>query len=273
MTKLQSLADASQVIKAIERNSAEFLLALGRAGDGEEKDTLEIHWIIGGSPIDYHNCVVRASLTPDTADAAIKEMIERLSLYSVSGTWHLSPSMSPPDLKARLTAHGFTHGGVDKGMAADLHTLNEAITFPVTLVIERVRDEDALEVWAQTLAQGFGEGKREAKWVRNMYREIGLGDDTAWRHYLGKLAGTPVATTSMFLTPDVAGIYFVMTVPQARRQGIGAMITLAALREARELGYRVAVLGASEAGYPVYERLGFRNFCDIDIYEWRPPGS
>jgi GNAT superfamily N-acetyltransferase len=273
VTKLQSIANASQVIEAIEHNSAEFLLALGRAGDGEEKDTPEIHWIIGGSPIDYHNCVVRAVLTPETTDAAIKEMIERLSLYTVSGTWHLSPSMRPLDLKVRLTAHGFTYGGVDKGMAADLHGLNEDIKYPEGLVVERVRNDDDLDTWAQTLAQGFGEGKREAKWVRNMYRGIGLGDDTAWRHYLGKLAGRPVATTSMFMTPDVAGIYFVMTVPQARRQGIGAMITLAALREARELGYGVAVLGASEAGHLVYQRLGFRDFCDIDIYEWHPPGS
>jgi GNAT superfamily N-acetyltransferase len=179
--------------------------------------------------------------------------------------------MRPPDLKGRLMAHGFTHGGVDKGMAADLSALNEDIKVPDALVIERIRNEDTLEVWAQTLAQGFGEGKREARWVRNMYREIGLGDDTAWRHYLGKLAGTPVATTSLFMTPDVAGIYFVMTVPDMRRQGIGARITLAALREAREMGYHVAVLGASEAGYPVYQRLGFRDFCDIDIYEWRPP--
>jgi GNAT superfamily N-acetyltransferase len=271
VTKLQSLANTTQVIEAIEHNSAEFLLALGRAGDGEERNTPEIHWIIGGSPIDYHNCVVRATLTPDTADSAIKEMIERLSLYTVPGTWHLSPSMRPANLKARLVAHGFTSGGVDKGMAADLHTLNEDIKYPDGLLIERIRDEDALDIWARTLAQGFGEGIREAKWVRNMYREIGLGDDTNWRHYLGRLAGTPVATTSMFMTPDVAGIYFVMTVPQARRQGIGAMITLAALREARTLGYGVAVLGASEAGFRVYERLGFRAFCDIDLYEWHPP--
>src|SRR5438445_13791889 len=48
---------------AIEENGAEFLLALGRAGGGEERADSLVHWSIGGSPIDYHNAVVRAQLT------------------------------------------------------------------------------------------------------------------------------------------------------------------------------------------------------------------
>jgi len=60
-------------------------------------------------------------------------------------------------------------------------------------------------------------------------------------------------------------------VPEARRQGIGAAITLAALRDARAMGYRVGVLGASSAGYTVYKRIGFEEYCKIGIYEWRLP--
>ncbi|MEO8612400.1 MAG: GNAT family N-acetyltransferase [Chloroflexota bacterium] len=125
-------------------------------------------------------------------------------------------------------------------MAVELSALNENLDYPAHLVIERVRDDGQLNVWAQTLAQGFGEGENEAKWVRDVYQKIGLGDDVDFRHYLGWLDGKAVATTSLFLGAGVAGIYFVMTVPEARRQGIGAAITLAALRDARALGYRAS---------------------------------
>ncbi len=104
-----------------------------------------------------------------------------------------------------------------------------------------------------------------------MYGHIGLDDAVPWRHYLGVINGIPVATTSLFLGAGVAGIYFVLTADSVRRQGIGAAIIIAALREARQLGYRIGVLGASSMGYAVYQRLGFREDCKIGIYEWRPP--
>lgn len=101
-----------------------------------------------------------------------------------------------------------------------------------------------------------------------MYRKAGLSDQGAWHHYLGYWNGEPVATTSLFLGAGVAGIYFVWTLPSARRQGIGAAITLAALQDARRLGYRLGILGASSMGYSVYQRLGFREYCKLEIYEW-----
>ena len=141
---------------------------------------------------------------------------------------------------------------------------------PENLVIERVRDEAGLRTWVETLGSGFGEGPAEAEWVGEMYRRLGTGDEGPWRHYLGLLAGEPVATATSFFGAGVVGIYFVFTIERTRRRGIGAGITLAALREVRDLGYSVGVLGSSEMGYPVYSGLGFEEYCRIGLYEWRP---
>jgi len=225
--------------------------------------------VIGNSPIDYHNCVVRADLSPEETDDVILESLERFRARGVPGSWHVGPSMRPPDLGERLLAYGFDYGGDDIGMAADLWALRVDSRVPESFTVERVRDERSLATWTDTLAAGFGEGPVEAEWVGEMYRRIGLGDDVPWRHYLGRLDGEPVATSTLFFAAGVAGVYFVFTVEGARRQGIGAAVTLAALHDAREAGWRVGVLGSSEMGYPVYRRLGFREYCRIGIYEYR----
>jgi GNAT superfamily N-acetyltransferase len=250
-------------MRAIEDNAAELLMAMGAAGGGMQRDDSSVRWTIGGSPIDYHNAVVAADLTIDEVDAAIAESIELMKQYDVPGSWHVGPSMRPADLGKRLLAAGFTHGGGEPGMAVKLSELRRPAAVP-GLEIVRVETQEQLDVWEATLGRGFGEGVKEARWVAEVYRRLGYGDP--WRHYLGMLDGEPVATTTIFLGAGVAGVYFVMTVPEARRRGIGAAITYGALREADGVEY--GVLGSSPAGKSVYAGLGFQQHCTIDLYEF-----
>lgn len=104
-----------------------------------------------------------------------------------------------------------------------------------------------------------------------MYARIGLDPDGAWHHYLARIVGKPVATSSMLFAGGVAGIYFVFTVPEARRQGIGAAVTWAALHDAKAKGYRIGILGSSPMGYSVYLGMGFEEYCKTAIYEWGGP--
>jgi GNAT superfamily N-acetyltransferase len=98
---------------------------------------------------------------------------------------------------------------------------------------------------------------------------IGLGEDVPWRHSLGLLDGEPAATSSLFVGAGVAGVYFVFTVEEACRRGIGAALSLAPLLEARAMGLALGVLQSSTMGEPVYRRLGFAEHSRIGIYEWR----
>ncbi|CAN5819150.1 GNAT family N-acetyltransferase [soil metagenome] len=257
--------------KAIEENGVEFLLALGRAAGAEERDDGRVCWAIGGSPIDYFNCVVHADLAHEEADGEIEASLERMRAHGSPGSCHVGPSMRPRDLGARLVAHGFEYGGDDIGMAVDLQALPEEMQAPADFVVERVRDEAGLAEWAATFGSGFGLGPVEVGWIGEMFSRIGPGG--LWRHYLGRLAGEPVATSALFFATGVAGVYCVSTVERARRRGIWAAVTLAALREARDLGWDIGVLGSSEMGFPVYRRLGFVEYCRIGLYEWRPPES
>jgi hypothetical protein len=50
----------------------------------------------------------------------------------------------------------------------------------------------------------------------------------------------------------------------------GAAISREALAGTLELGFDVGVLGSSPMGQPMYERLGFREVCAVNVYEWSP---
>ncbi len=256
--------------RAIEENGAEFLLALGRAVGAELRDDGRVSWTVGNCPIDYHNAVVGAELSPEEADREIEASLERMRAHGVPGSWHVGPSMRPKDLGERLVARGFEYGGDDIGMAADLSALPDNAPTPEGFTVERVRDEEGLAAWVGTLGSGFGEGPIEAEWVGGAYRRLGFDDDGPLRHYLGRLGGEPVATSTLYLGAGVAGVYFVSTAERVRQRGIGAEITRVALLEAGDLGYRIGVLGSSEMGYSVYRRLGFEEHCRIGLYEWRP---
>jgi GNAT superfamily N-acetyltransferase len=256
----------AELIRAIEENAAELLMAMGTAGGGQQRETPEVRWTIGGSPLDYHNAVVEADL--QDGDAVIAESLTELRNRGLPGSWHVGPSMRPADLGERLTAGGFTYGGSEPGMAVRIPELTAPAAVP-GLEITRVEDDEAVAVWEETLGQGFGEGEKEARWVASVYRKLGYGDP--WRHYLGRVDGAAVATTTVFLGAGVAGLYFVMTLPEARRRGIGAAITYAALREAEAVA-EYGVLGSSPAGRSVYAGLGFREYCTIELYEWAPTG-
>jgi ribosomal protein S18 acetylase RimI-like enzyme len=89
------------------------------------------------------------------------------------------------------------------------------------------------------------------------------GPNTLLRRYLVRIDGAPVASATLFVHGQSAGIYNVATLPAARGRGIGSAVTLAALRDGVAMGARVGVLHASDMAQSVYRRLGF-----IDCPRW-----
>ncbi|PJJ73140.1 acetyltransferase (GNAT) family protein [Diaminobutyricimonas aerilata] len=266
MDALPATVDDAALARAVERNTAELLLRMGDVGGGSRRDG-DVAWTLGGSPIDYHNAVVGAALDAATAPAVILESRETLARAGVPGTWHVGPSMRPTDLPARLEAAGFAPDGEEPGMAASLD--RELTADRTDIEFERVHDLETLGEWVDALGRGFGEGPREAEWVGAMFARLGL-DRPDWHHLLARRDGRVVGTATVLLAAGVAGVYFVMTMPEARRQGIGAAITLAAMRVGRDAGAHHAVLTSSPMGRSVYESVGFREVCTIRLHTWRP---
>jgi ribosomal protein S18 acetylase RimI-like enzyme len=211
------------------------------------------------------NCVLRAQLEQADVDSTIQETLANFrDLAAMS--WWTDPGTLPTDLGRHLLAHSLTYTRGAPGMAVDLQALHEDVPTPSALTISRVDDEEALRKWAYASIIGFGHPESDADIWFDVF--AGLGWDLPLRNYVGLLDGEPVATAELFLAAGVAGIYVVATVPGARRQGIGTALTLAALRDARTMGYRIGILHASPMGLGVYRRLGFREYCRMSHYAW-----
>ncbi len=283
------LADSSDVelAAAVEENLYALFRAMASSlgGELEERDGLGRHLTFPTNPM--FKGVWRTRLASEEADAAIDETIawfkERNAPFFF---WWTGLGTAPADLGERLAARGLLSmegqmqhmapGIVSTaigapGMVADLQRMNEAALTqaPPGFTIEEVSDEAALSDFKRVLVEGYEIPEpMAAGWVQAALHS-GIGR-TPWRMYLGRLNGQPVATNMMFNGGGVASVYGVATVPSARGKGIGGAITLKPLIEARDMGYRYAVLFSTEMGVRVYERIGFRD-CGVRInrYLWR----
>jgi predicted GNAT family acetyltransferase len=84
--------------------------------------------------------------------------------------------------------------------------------------------------------------------------------------YVLYLSGEPVSAALAMVSHGVGGIYWVGTVPAARRHGYGDLCSRAATNAGFALGAKTMCLQASPMGAPIYERLGYRTIYTYDIY-------
>ncbi len=262
---LTDIADEA-VIAAHEESCIQFWLHYGRGPGCEVHEDGDLEWFTTGIPFALLNGVMRARLTPETADARIEELAQEFRRRELPLEWNVGPSSWPEDLGRHLEAHGMPLTFSIPGMVIDLRELPDDPPRPKGLTIARATSRGEREAYVRVGASAFG--VPEPYVPRLIEIEAGMGEEhrELAMDYLGLLDGRPVATTMLLLTAGIAGIYFVGTVPDARGRGIAEAMTRTALLDARDRGYRIGILQASSMGYPVYRRIGFRDHVRFDIY-------
>mgnify|MGYP003618819598 CR=1 FL=1 len=254
------------LVEAIEANVFDFFAQFSQGPGIEVHNDPELLWLISNIAYPLFNSALRPRFTPESAEAGIEAMIAHYRFANVPALWWTGPTTTPADLGARLTAHGFIGGEASPGMAADLRQLNEEIATPIGFTIEKVTTTAMLRDWCRPFAVAFELPDFVIEPLITFYDPAGFGAGMALDNYIGRLNGEPVAASSVYYGAGVAGIYNVATAPEARRQGVGALMTLAPLREARDAGYRAGILHSSEMGVNVYRRLGFEEYCQVRHY-------
>jgi GNAT superfamily N-acetyltransferase len=109
------------------------------------------------------------------------------------------------------------------------------------------------------LAYGYGEDGFRA----------GIVQETAIRWHGAFAAGEPVSCVGAIDVGEDCCITGVATHPARQGRGIASWLICEALAAARERGLNSASLQATRAGAPIYERLGFRDFGFVEMWELR----
>jgi ribosomal protein S18 acetylase RimI-like enzyme len=255
------------LVRAIKANWADYYSFLGRSPRAELSVSPYLTWFLTGIPDSFLNVVFRTQLPSDGAGVIIDQALAHFRLENVTRlSWWADADTPRMELDRHLLSRGlaFNEGGT--GMAADLTALPQDLPTPTGLRIIPVEDKATLKQWIHITSVGFGIREHgENQWF-DLFADLAF--EIPVRSYLALMNGQPVGTSQFFLSAGVAGIYNVTCLPEARHQGIGAAVTLAALLEAREMGYRISILQASELGYRVYRRLGFQDYGKLNIYLW-----
>ena len=236
-----------QLEQAAAFNHRELFRLSALAAGGEVQDREGVTWTDAGP--EGEPMIAFPTLTDERAGAQLDEIVAYYLRHiprHLVGCWSLEPPR-PRDLGARLLARGFQPGWRPCWMALDLERVRADHPQPPGLVV-RADSETSLQA-VQDLPYAGPDAV-----ALNLFRKY---PDRA-RRFVAWLDGRVVGHSAVLFTSGplgAAGIYDVGVVPEARNQGIGKAVVLAACLYARERGHRYAVLNAT--GRRMYEQLGF----------------
>ena len=256
---------SADLLAALDANMAAYWAPYGRGANCKLHETSSVVWFYTGIPHPLFNGVISAKLAPDEVEATRSALQAQIKQHGAPALWWVGPQSKPENLGALLTQSGLQPAGQAPGMAVELGALPEAGAIP-GFSIERVDGAAKQRLWARIAAIGTGFPGAAADALERVEASLDDPQYRAQHRYIGMLDGTPVASCALVLEAGVVGIYAVATLPAARSKGIGRLMTLFPLLEARGLGHRVGILQASSMGYSIYKNMGFGDVCTYQLY-------
>jgi ribosomal protein S18 acetylase RimI-like enzyme len=249
----------SAVIEAIEASLVDSSTALGRSEDGIVFHGSDVTWVYSGCPT--LSRILCARFTSEGVQDRVLEILGYFKSWDASVSWVVGPTSYPPALGDYLHASGFGICETWIGMAKNLADLPK-IESPGGFTVRHIQDDASLHTWGTLCRQD-----REA----NIFAPENAGGDSRSRYYLGYLNGEPISRAMTFRRDDVAGLYWVATINEHRHKGFCAAMVRHAMEDAAASGAKAMVMAVSADGQSFCENLGFKPYCQFDVYNWPPP--
>jgi GNAT superfamily N-acetyltransferase len=198
-----------------------------------------------------------------TDAAAMVDSIDALAAaYADAGieAWTVWVPEADREVAEALEAAGHKLDATPRAMAARLGELTPPDPDPEL----EIREEADYELVSSLneVAYGFGPGEFP----------VMQGNLSALRIYLGSIDGETMGCAGAFIRGSDCEIAFVAVLPEGRGRGISGRLMARALADAAEQGLETTTLQATKLGYPVYVKLGYADYGELQMWERRRPG-
>ncbi len=229
----------------------------------DEGDAL---WYETPIPIIPYNAILKFQVEED-ADQRIDGLVHHFNDRQVDFMWVVHPSSSPPDLPHRLQQRDLREIEIMPAMARSLADLPEVPPLPEGVTVRKVIEEGDAHEFIEFATWRWGVPEEYWGLYETIVAIFQLGKPGSKAHmWQAWRAGQPVAKAGMYLASGSAGIYAVVTRPEARRLGLARILTLTALQAARKRGHNLAVLHSTPMAEGLYRSLGFKTVAEFRLF-------
>jgi hypothetical protein len=250
-------AQYRDLLPILETDTYGFWMDFSRRPGGEYGVDGDAVWWRSGVPFITYNGVAGVAANLDAT-------LARLRGWGLPARWTVSSASTPEWYEAALKERGLTLYDEWPGMVARIDGLPEPNVRDAT--IEIVETAAGSEEWADVMGDAFRLPPESVGFMREAH---------AWPHMhkagllylLLRIGRQAVATGLLRSAAGVAGIYGITVRREFQRRGLGTLATLMTVQEGARRGASIAILQATQEGFPVYEKLGFRTLTSFRT--WR----
>jgi GNAT superfamily N-acetyltransferase len=230
------------------------LLAESTGGSVWSRDGITAAVVPGSPKRSFFNSVLYAD--PGAVIDSIDELAE---LYSDAGVeaWTVWVPEGDGEVAEALRAAGHVLDATPRAMAMPIGGLSAPEPDPEL----EIREEPDYELVSSLNEVAYGFAPGEFPVMR--------GDLSGLRTYLGSIGGETVACAGAFAHGSDCEIIFVAVLPEGRGRGISGRLMARAIADAAEQGLETTTLQATKLGYPVYVKLGYADYGELQMWERR----
>lgn len=219
-------------------------------------------WLMNGGVADaaYNFITHTRNISPESIEIALDVFAENQLPFG----WWISPSDTPSHLPQQLTHYGLHCTDITLGMTIPLENLSLWQENIPALPIQRVSNATQLADFIAVVS-AFHQPQATQIYYQNAAYAILHPNQNEVNLFVGYQDDKPVSALYLYLEKytQTAGIYSVSTLPTFRNKGFATFLTYYALHYAKQLGYQVGTLQATDAALSMYKRLGFKTCCEV----------